>query len=55
MATTFARSKSTGLSCIGRNAEPPADIHAKADQRYTEIKSVLFAIWNDLPKEFIDK
>jgi len=54
MANELARSQSTGLSCVGRDAGTLSEIHAKTDQT-AELKTALLLIWNDLPQEFIDK
>jgi len=45
-----------GLACMERNARTLSEIHAKADLTNTvKLKTASWAIWNDLPQEFIDK
>jgi len=54
MATEFARSQTTELSCVG--------LMLGCYQKYTsippniaELKTALLSIWNNLPQQFIDR
>jgi len=46
MATKFARSRTTGLSCIGYDAGMLSEIHAKTSN-IAELKTALLSIWHD--------